>query len=690
LKVQQYPPNHIRNVALVGHSNSGKTSLTESILFNAGAISRLGSVGEGTTSSDFEPEATRRKISISLSVLPCEWSGNKINLLDAPGYIDFSGEAKAGLRASEGAIICVCASSGVEVGTEQSWTWAADLNLVRLIVINKMDRENADYKRTLESVQARLGARCLPVQLPIGAEKNFKGFIDLVTRKAFGPAGAEMPVPAELKAEVDKYREKLVEAAVETDDAVMNRYLEGGEVTNDEINKGIKLAAAQGKLTPVLVASSLSGIGVKALLDTICLCIPSPADVRPAEAAQPAGEKLPANPAGPLAALVFKTSADPFVGKLNYFRVYSGTFTSNSQVWNSNKSTAERVGQLYLIRGKNQEPVAQVTAGDIGAVARLTITSTGDSICSKEHPVTLSPLSLPQPMLSKAVYPKSKADLDKMSTALPKLTEEDPTIIVKRDHETGEIVVTGLGETHLDVSAERMTRKFGVEVKLENPRIAYRETILNKVKADYKHKKQTGGHGQYGHVVLEVEPLPKNSGFEFAEKVVGGAVPKNFFPAVEKGVNEAKNEGVLAGYPVSDVRATLVDGSAHAVDSSEIAFKIAAAQALRKGLTDGQSILLEPVVNMSISVPEDYVGDIMSDLNTKRGRVMGMSPEGGVTVVKAQAPLAEIQRYSIDLRQITQGRGTYEMEFSHYEEVPSHITQKIVAAREASKEKEKE
>jgi elongation factor G len=368
----------------------------------------------------------------------------------------------------------------------------------------------------------------------------------------------------------------------------------------------------------------------------------------------------------------------------------SGTLKGNSQLWNANKSAAERVGQLYLIRGKNQEPVSQVTAGDIGAVARLTATSTGDTICVKEHPVTLSPVKLPQPMLSKAVYPKSKADLDKMSTALPKLNEEDPTIVVKRDSETAEIVVTGLGETHLDVSAERMTRKFGVEVRLEPPKIAYRETIMSKVKADFKHKKQTGGHGQYGHVVLEVEPLPKNSGFEFAEKVVGGAVPKNFFPAVEKGVNDAKNEGVLAGYPITDIRATLVDGSSHPVDSSEIAFRIAAAQALKKGLTEGKSILLEPVVNMNILVPENYVGDIMSDLNTKRGRVMGMSPEGGVTMVKAQAPMAEVQRYSIDLRQITQGRGTYSQEFSHYEEVPSHITQKIVTARELAREKEKE
>jgi elongation factor G len=690
LKVQQYPPTAIRNVILVGHSNSGKTSLSEAILFGAGAISRLGSVGEGTTSSDFEPESTRRKISTSLSVLPYEWAGCKVNLLDAPGYMDFSGEAKSGFRVVEGAVLSVCSSAGVEVGTEQNWNWAIESNMAKLVVVNKMDRENADFKRTLDSIQAKLNARCLPVQIPIGAEKSFKGVIDLVTRKAVGAGGAEIPVPTELKAEIDKYREKLVEAAVETDDAVMNRYLEGDEVTNDEVYKGIKRATALGKLTPVLVLSSLSTIGVKALMDFINLCIPSPADVPPQVATQPAGEKLGANVNAALAALVFKTSADPFVGKLSYFRVYSGTFNSNSQLWNASKSAPERVGQLYLIRGKNQEPVAQVIAGDIGAVARLTATSTGDTICLKEHLVVLQPLKLPQPMLSKAVYPKSKADLDKMSTALPKLNEEDPTITVRRDAETAEIVVTGLGETHLDVSAERMTRKFGVEVRLESPKIAYRETILTKVKADFKHKKQTGGHGQYGHVVLEVEPLPKNSGFEFAEKVVGGAVPKNFFPAVEKGVNEAKHEGVLAGYPITDVRATLVDGSSHPVDSSEIAFKIAAAQALKKGLTEGKSILLEPVANISISVPENYVGDIMSDLNTKRGRVMGMSPEGNVTVVKAQAPLAEVQRYSIDLRQITQGRGNYSLEYSHYEEVPSHITQKIVAARLAEREKEKE
>lgn len=689
--MQQYPPKQIRNVVLLGHSNSGKTSLAEAMLFSAGAISRLGTVNDGTTTSDFEPEETRRKISISLSLLPLEWKSTKLNILDTPGYPDFVGEVRSGIRVTESAILVVCAASGVEVGTEQAWAYANEASIPRVIFVNKMDRDNADFFRTLKDIEARFGTKCLPVQLPIGAEKNFKGIVDLISRKSFGAGQTVgLEIPDALKEQIDSYRERLVEAAVEADDALLSRYLDGGAVTDEEILRGMKQAITQGKLTPVLVGSALANIGTTGLLDIIYQYLPSPSDIS-IEATASSGEKVKvgADSSGPLAAFVFKTTADPYVGKLSYFRVYSGAVFSNSQVWNAGKNSIERLGQLFMIRGKNQETVQQVGAGDIGAVARLSVTSTGDSLTAKEKALVLPSVRFPQPNLSKSVYPKSKNDLDKMSTILPRLCEEDPTLTVKRDTDTAEIILSGLGETHLDVAAEKMARKFGVEVKLESPKIPYRETILKKVTAEYKHKKQTGGHGQYGHVVIDVEPLPRGAGFEFTEQVVGGAVPRNYFPAVEKGINEAKQEGVMAGYPVVDVRVTLTDGSSHPVDSSEIAFKIAAAAALRKGLTDGQPVLLEPVVNLNIAVPDNFVGDIISDLNTKRGRVMGMTPQGGITTVQSQAPLAEVMRYSIDLRSITQGRGIYSMEFSHYEEVPAHVAQKVVAdkqAREAVKE----
>jgi elongation factor G len=474
------------------------------------------------------------------------------------------------------------------------------------------------------------------------------------------------------------------------EDALLSRYLEGGKVTDEEVVRGLKLAISQGKLTPVLAGSGLTNTGTTGLLDILTQFLPSPADVGVEVGGTSSDKtKVEADPKGNLAAFIFKTAADPYVGKLSYYRVYSGTLASNSQVWNANKNAVERLGQLFTLRGKNQETTAQVSAGDIGAVARLSTSSTGDTLTAKEKPVSLPATKYPLPSLNKAVYPKSKNDLDKMSTILPRLCEEDPTLTVKRDTDTAEIILSGLGETHLDAAAEKLARKFGVEIKLEQPRIPYRETVLKKVTAEFKHKKQTGGHGQYGHVVMEVEPLPRGTGFEFTERVVGGSVPRNFYPAVEKGVNEAKQEGILAGYPVVDVRVTLVDGSSHPVDSSEMAFKIAAAAGLKKGLTDGQSILVEPVVNMNIVVPDSFVGDIISDMNTKRGRVMGMTPQGGMTSIQAQAPLAEVSRYSIDMRSITQGRGSYTMEYSHYEEVSAHIAQKVIAdkqARESTKE----
>jgi len=680
----------IRNVVLLSHSGAGKTSLGEAMLFCSGVINRLGNVADGTTVSDYDPAEIKRQISINLSVLPYEWRNCKLNIIDTPGYPDFIGEVQAGLRICEGAIVVVCAVSGVEVGTEQVWGYVSEANLPCFLFVNKMDRENANFFGVLKDIQAKLSVKCLPMQLPIGSQKDFQGVVDLVKRKGYVGTGTqlrEVEIPSSLAEDVASYREKLVEAVIEVDDELINRYLEGGEIGDDELYRCIKEAVKQRKVMPVFVGSALKNIAVSLLVDAVVDHLPSPAAcgaVKATNIATGAEETVEPVADAPLSALVFKTVNDPRVGKISYFRVYSGTISSNSQAWNSEKGTAERVGQLFVVRGKTQEPVAQLVAGDVGAVAKLTVTATGDTLCAREHPLKLPGINFPQPVLNMAVHPKSRADLDKMSTVLPKLCEEDPTLRVQREVDIGEILLCGIGETHLEVAAERLSSKYGVEVNLGLPKVPYRETITVPVKAEYKHKKQTGGHGQYGHVFLELEPLPRGSGFEFTERVVGGAVPRNYIPAVEKGVNEAKAEGVLAGYPVVDIRVTLYDGSSHPVDSSDMSFKIAGAQALKKGLAQGQPVLLEPVVNMTITVPESFTGDIIGDLNTKRARVLGMRPADGFNIIQAQAPLAEVLRYAIDLRSLTQGRGTFTMEFSHYEEVPSQIAQKIITQRNQS------
>jgi elongation factor G len=688
--LRQFDSSHIHNVAVLSHSGAGKTSLVEAMLFNTGAITRLGKVTEGTTSSDYDPEEVKRKISINLSLLPFEWKNSKVNIIDIPGYPDFISEVKAGLRISEGAVVVVCAASGVEVGTEQVWNHIDKAKLPSLVFINKMDRENASFYDTLKTIQEKLNTKCLPIQLPIGSQKDFQGFVDLLTKKAYiGNALKETDIPPNLSGEVDSLREKLVEAVVEVDDNLLTKYLDGQEITLDEVSRCIKQATILGKVVPVLVGSALNNIGINPLIDAISGYLPSPKEkgaIKVNNGSTNAEEIVEPIPECPLAALVFKTTTDPHVGKISYFRVYSGTITSSSQAWNVNRNANERIGQLFMLRGKNQEAVTQVGAGDIGAVAKLAVTATSDTLGSREHPLKLASIEFPKPIICKAVHPKSKLDLDKMSTALPKSTEEDMTLHIQREADVGEILLCGMGETHLDVTAERMLRKFGVDLSLDPPKVPYKETIKVSVKTEYKHKKQTGGHGQYGHVLFEMEPLPRGSGFEFTEKIVGGSVPRNFIPAVEKGVNEAKIEGILAKYRVVDLRVTLYDGSYHDVDSSEMAFKIAAAQAFKKGLTEGQPILLEPIMNISITVPDTFTGDIISDLNSKRARVLGMSPESGFNIIQAQAPQAEIQRYAIDLRSITQGRGTFTTVFDHYEEVPAQITQKIVALANQSKE----
>jgi len=653
------------------------------MLFTSGAIQRLGSVEDGTATSDYDPLEVERHMGINLSLLPFEWQGVKLNLIDTPGYADFIGEVRSGLRVTEGAIVVICAASGVEVGTEQMWDDTEKANLPRLIFVNKMDRDNADFFSTLQGIQAKLSPRCLPLQLPIGSQSDFQGIVDLVTMKAYtGATSQEAEIPSPLQEQAEASREKLVEAIVEIDDELINKYLEGEPINPDEIGAAIKKSTLAGKLVPVFVGSALQGIGTQQLFNGICHCLPSPEekDVFVAKNVS-TGNQEEVNPdsKSPLSSLVFKTSADPYVGKLSYFRVYSGVISSNSQVWNANKNSVERIGQLFTMLGKNQQPVPQVAAGDIGAVARLSLTTTGDTLCAREHLVIFPGIEFPKANFSMSIQPQTKSDLDKMSTVLPRICEEDPSLQTRREVDTNEFIISGVGDSHLEIVKEKIRRKFGVEVKLDLPKIPYKETITMSTKAEYKHKKQSGGHGQYGHVLLELEPLSRNGGFEFAKKIFGGAIPQNYIPSVEKGVNEAKQEGVLAGYPVVDMKVTLYDGSFHSVDSSDIAFKIAAAQALKKGLSQGQPVLLEPIMNLTITVPETYTGDIASDLNTKRGRVLGMNPSDGINVIQAQAPYAELLRYAIDLRSMTQGRGSFTMEFDHYEEVPAHLTQKITA-----------
>ena len=687
----QYGLDNIRNLALLAHNGAGKTSLAEAILFNTKIINRLGKVSEGSTTSDYDPAEQKRAMSINLSMLPYIWQGNKINLMDTPGYPDFIGEVKSAIRVSEGAVIVVCAASGVEVGTEQVWAYCDTVNLARIVYINRMDRENVDFTKVVDQIQSKFGRKCLPIQLPIGEHTTFQGVIDLLKMKSYtGAVSKEGEVPAELLNEAKSLREKLIESIAETEDALLEKFLGGEELNPEELTKALTKAVAAGKLIPIMAGAGLQNIGVLPLMDAIVNYLPPPKDHQVeivGEDNKPA--KMAADPKGNLAALVFKTSADPYVGRLTYFRVYCGAITSNSQVWNVTRNEHERIGQLFILRGKNQEAVQEIGAGDIGAVAKLTVTATNDTLGVKEKHIKLMPIVFPEPRYSEAVYPKTKLDLDKLGPSLAKIVEEDPTLKMHREATTNETILSGIGEIQLSVAAEKMARKFGVNVELQTPKVPYKETITVECQAEYKHKKQTGGHGQYGHVVLELSPLPRGSGTEFVEKIVGGTIPKNYIPAVEKGVHEGVQEGVLGGYPVEDVRIAVIDGSFHPVDSSEICFKIAGAGAVKKGLTDGKPVILEPIVKLKITAPDTYTGDIISDLNTKRGQVHGMLPEEGMNTIEAIVPLAEVQRYAMNLKSITQGKGTYSMEFSHYQEAPPLVTQKIIAAKQAEKEKEK-
>jgi elongation factor G len=681
--MKDYPAEKIRNVALVGHSGTGKTSLAEGLMFAAGATNRLGRIEDHSTLSDWDPDEQKRGFSLNLSILPLEWEGHKVNLLDTPGYMDFMGEVKCGLRAADTALIVVDASSGVQVGTEFAWRFAEELGLPRAIFVNRVDRDNADFSGTLEQIHAHWGNKCLALQLPIGAQQGFQGVVDLLTMKAYtGDKGEEGDISAELASQADQLREKLIESAAESDDALIAKYLEGEELTAEELAKGVRDGIAAGNIVPILTGSGTKMIGARRLLDSIASLFPSPVD-RPVSVD---GKELVADPSKPLAALVFKTTADPYVGRLSYFRVLSGTLKSDSHVWNAGHNADERIGTVYHIVGKAQEHASQITAGDIGAVAKLAETHTGDTLCARENAVTLDPISFPQPAFSAAISPKTKADLDKMGTALHRIVEEDPSLRLDRSADTGEMILSGLGDSHVEVALEKIHRKFGVDLDMHMPKVPYRETVKANAQAEYTHKKQTGGHGQFARVAVEVETMPRGTGFEFVNKTVGGVVPKQYIGSVEKGVTEALSDGILAHYPIVDMRVTLIDGKEHPVDSSDIAFKLAAAQAMKKGAQDAQPILLEPVMDMQITVPEANTGDVISDLNGKRARVLGMTPSGTMTTIDAQAPMAEVQRYAADMRSITQGRGFFTMSLSHYEEVPAHLAQKVI--ENANKERE--
>lgn len=691
--MKAYTADAIRNIALVGHGGCGKTSLTEALLFSAGAIDRLGKVDDGSTTSDYDPDEIKRKISINATLAPCEWRNSKVNFIDTPGYADFVGDVKSALRVVEGAVMVACAVSGIEVGLETAWEFADEKSLPRAFFINKMDRENADFYAVAEALKVRFGSRVVPVQLPIGSQESFKGVVDLIRMKAkvgSGKSVSESDVPGDMADAVAKYREALVEASAENDDELITKYLEGEELTPDEIARGLALGVRAGKVVPVFCGSALKDIGVSVLLDSVVDLFPSPAETPAAKGVNPqtnAEEERKPQDSEPFSAMVFKTLADPYVGKLTYFRVYSGILRSDSHVFNSTKGVEERVGQIYFLRGKNQEATAEVHAGDIAAVAKLSETGTGDTLCDKAKPIKYEPIEFPAPVYSVAIKAKSKADEDKLGPALARLADEDPTFQYRREMETGETLVSGLGESHVEIVVDRLKRKFGVAVDVDTPKIPYRETITVSAKAQGKHKKQTGGRGQYGDAWVELTPLERGQGFEFVDAIVGGAIPRQYIPAVEKGIREAMERGILAGYPVVDVKATVYDGSFHPVDSSEMAFKMAGILAFQNAAANAQPVILEPMLSVEVIVPEEYMGDIIGDLNGKRGRILGMEPiEGGKQRIRAIVPQAEMLRYAIDLRSIARGRGSFTTELSHYEQVPAHTAQQIIEQRKKEKE----
>ncbi|WP_324717816.1 elongation factor G [Carboxydochorda subterranea] len=699
MAVQRVAAERIRNVALIGHGGAGKTSLAEAMLFVSGSTSRLGSVDQGTAATDYDPEEVRRHISIQAAVAAVEWEGHRLNVVDTPGYFDFAAEVVGSLRVVEGAVLVLSAPQGVEVGSEQVWAMAehpyeGGRPVARLCFVNKMDRENASFGRTFDQLHQLYGTRVVAVQIPMGEAEHFQGIIDLVEMKAYrvSPKGfGEEPsdIPAEWQEQAATWRDRLVEAVAATDDELTAKFLEEQPIEPEEMRRALRHAVHQGTLTPVACGSATRGAGVRRFMRLLVDLLPSPEDagdvvLLDAKSGEVVRHRARAD--GPLYALVFKTISDPYVGRLNLFRVYSGAIRSDSSVYNPQRGRDERIGQLFVPRGKEQLAVEELGPGEIGSVAKLQETGTGDTLTARDAQLRLPGIRFPEPVLTMAVHPKSRGDEDKISSGLARLAEEDPSVRVEKSGETGQILISGMGELHLEVMTSRLQKKFGVEVELVPPRVPYRETIRSTQKAEGKYKKQTGGRGQYGHVFLELAPLEPGKGFEFVDRIFGGAVPRQYIPAVEKGVRETCAEGVLAGYPVVDIQVALYDGSYHPVDSSEMAFKIAASMAFKKAFMEANPVLLEPILSVEVEVPEAAMGDVIAELNKKRGRILGMEARDSLRVIRAQAPMAEMFRFAVDLRSITQGRGRFKTEFDHYEEVPAPIAQQVIEA--AQKERQ--
>jgi elongation factor G len=686
-----YDAASIRNVAVVGHGGSGKTQLVSALLLDAGMVNRLGKVDEGNTVTDYDEEEISRKHTLSASLAYAEWNKTKINLLDTPGFGNFFADARAALRVADGAVIVVDGVSGVEVQTEKAWSECEELSLPRLVAVNRIDRDRASLDRTLESLRQTLGRTIVPIQLPIGEEKHFTGVVDLVSMKAYTFAGdtsgkmTEGPVPAAMTDAVKAAREALIEMVAEADESLMEKFFEAGTLTQDELVKGLATATRDGKVVPLVCTSGLQNIGAQPLMDAILAYLPSPAD-RPFTAlANKESVTKTADEKAPYAAFVFKTVADQFAGRITMFRVYQGCLKADSTVANATQGTPERLGHLIALQGKTPTNVPEIKAGDIGAVAKLKDTRTNDTLADKASGITFAPISFPEPVLSYAIEPKSRGDEDKISTAMHRLEEEDSTIKYQRDPQTHELLLAGQGQMHIEVTVAKLKRRFGVEVNLKPPRIPYRETITARVEAHGRHKKQTGGHGQFGDCKIKMEPLPRGSEFEFVDEIFGGSIPRGFIPAVEKGIQESRLRGYLAGYPVVDFRVTLYDGSYHDVDSNELSFKTAGWLAFKDGMSRAKPTLLEPIMNVTIQAPSDNAGDLMGDLNGRRGRISGMEARGQSTVIKAQVPMSEMLTYEQHLTSVTGGRGSYHMEYSHYDEVPSHLQSKIVASAKAER-----
>lgn len=693
--MKDYSINNLRNLGIIGHSSSGKTSLTEALLYYSKVTDRLGRVEDGTTISDFDQEEKKRGISLSSSVIPLEWEKVKINLVDIPGYFDFVGESIQGMRAVDVAMIVVCGVAGTQVGTEQAWDYCNKIKLPRTFFINKLDREHSDFDKVLQNLKDQFGISVVPIQYPIGKEDNFNGVINVITKRAriYNPKTKMMEVaeiPPELVYKVDECKQMIMESVAETDEVLLEKYFSEGELSDLEIYEGLINGCASGDIAPVMCGSATKIIGINTLLEDIVECFPSPKYAIPQKALNIESNKeefIQLSEDKPFSAMVFKTIADPFVGKISLFRVITGKLNGDMTVVNTNKNKTEKLAHVFFMRGKNQVPADEVIAGDIGAVAKLQYTSTGDTLCDQSFKIIYDKMNFPNTVMSMAVLPKSKGDEDKISLVLSKLQDEDPVFNVSRDIENAETIISGLGEVHLEVIASKLKNKFGVEVQLRRPKIPYRETIKGSSDVQGKHKKQSGGHGQYGDVKILFEP--RNDGekdLEFVDKVVGGVVPRNFIPAVEKGLRDCIKHGILAGYPVIGLRATLHDGSYHPVDSSEMAFKIAASIAYKKGLEGAKPILLEPIMHIEILIPEEYMGDVIGDINKKRGRVLGMEPCGKLQKLVVEAPMAELFKFATDLRSITQGRGNFDLKIERYEEVPPTEAIKIVEKANEQKE----